>query len=202
MKNNFLHIEAFEKERSNPKVLLKFLLLFLLSCITAFISISLTDYTSILKDLDLASTDIDSALTLFKILGIIMSIIIYIFIFLMYFVITLIIAKVANLNVEVKSILAATLLMLIIISFIQIVILSIQWIFGLQLPDINIGSLNVLSPGQPILGSINIQNILTAWLFGVVLYSTCHLSKKWAWIFAMIHLIFTILIGVIGFLVA
>lgn len=60
----------------------------------------------------------------------------------------------------------------------QIVILSLQWEFGLQLPDINIGSLNILSPGNPILGAISIQNIVSSWLFGVLLYSTCHLSKN------------------------
>lgn len=79
--------------------------------------------------------------------------------------------------------------MLVILSVVAVVTLLIQWMFGLKLPDINIASLNIFSPGQPQLAAINIQNILTAWLFGVILHSTCHLSKKWSAVLAVIHFI-------------
>ena len=197
MNNNFLHIEAFEKERANPKILMKCLLFVLLACFTAVLSILLTDYTSLLKELDIPASDAESMLILFKTSGIIASFIIYILFLVMYFVIALIIAKVAHLDVKANSIFSASLLMLNIISLIHIVILSLQWAFGLQLPDINIGSLNILSPGNSILGAISIQNIVSSWLFGVLLYSTCHLPKKWAWVAVIIHMIVCVLLSIL-----
>ncbi|KFE41034.1 hypothetical protein [Staphylococcus agnetis] len=197
MNNNFLHIEAFEKERANPKILMKCLLFVLLACFTAVLSILLTDYTSLIKELDIPASDAESMLILFKTSGIIASFIIYILFLVMYFVIALITAKVAHLDVKANSIFSASLLMLNIISLIHIVILSLQWVFGLQLPDINIGSLNILSPGNSILGAISIQNIVSSWLFGVLLYSTCHLSKKWAWVAVIIHMIVCVLLSIL-----
>lgn len=197
MNNNFLHIEAFEKERANPKILMKCLLFVLLACFTTVLSILLTDYTSLIKELDIPASDAESMLILFKTSGIIASFIIYILFLVMYFVIALITAKVAHLEVKANSIFSASLLMLNIISLIHIVILSLQWVFGLQLPDINIGSLNILSPGNSILGAISIQNIVSSWLFGVLLYSTCHLSKKWAWVAVIIHMIVCVLLSIL-----
>ena len=187
--SNLLHIDAFEKKRHNPKLLRNLLLLIVLSIISGVLTPFVTDFTTTFKEQGLPQEQIDSMTTIMPILtGIGVPFGIF-FNWLIYFVIVLIIAKIAKSDVSVKSIWASTLLMLVILSVVAVVTLLIQWMFGLKLPDVNIASLNIFAPGQPQLAAINIQNILTAWLFGVILHSTCHLSKKWSAVLAVIHFI-------------
>lgn len=187
--SNLLHINAFEKKRQHPKLLRNLLLFIVLSIISGIITPFVTDLAAPFKEQGLPQEHIDGMMSFMPILigiGVLFG---NLFNWVIYFVIVLIIAKIAKSDVSVKSIWASTLLMLIMLSVIAIVTMLIQWMFGLQLPDINIASLNIFSPGQPQLGAINIQSILTAWLFGVILNSTCHLSKKWSAILAIIHFI-------------
>ncbi|UXS68168.1 YIP1 family protein [Staphylococcus chromogenes] len=187
--SNLLHIDAFEKKRHHPKLLRNLLLLIVLSIIAGILTPFVTDFTATFKEQGLPQEQIDGMTTIMPILTGIGVPFGNFFNWLIYFVVVLIIAKIAKSDVSVKSIWASTLLMLVILSVVAVVTLLIQWMFGLKLPDINIASLNIFSPGQPQLGAINIQNILTAWLFGVILHSTCHLSKKWAAVLAVIHFI-------------
>ncbi|MCO4342143.1 YIP1 family protein [Staphylococcus agnetis] len=187
--SNLLHIYVFEKKRQHPKLIRNFLLFIILSIILGIITPFITDLSAPLKEQGVPQDQIDAMMTFIYIFTVISVSIGNLFNWLIYFVIVLIIAKFAKSDVSVKSIWASTLLMLIILSVIAIVTILIQWIFGLQLPDINIASLNIFSPGQPQLGAINIQNILTSWLFSVILHSTCHLSKNWSIVLAVIHFI-------------
>ncbi|MCO4356092.1 hypothetical protein BU586_10360 [Staphylococcus agnetis] len=187
--SNLLHINAFEKLRSQPKLLQNFLLLIALSITLGVITPIITDLVAPLKEQGISQSQIDGMMSFMTILTGASIPFVYLFRWILYFVIVLTIAKIAKSDVSVKSIWASTLLMLVILAVISVVIMLIQWMFGLQLPDINIASLNIFSPGQPQLGAINIQNILTAWLFGVILHSTCHLSKKWSAVLAVVHFI-------------
>ena len=188
--SNLLHIDAFEKQYHQPKLLRNLVLLIVLSIIAGIITPFITDLAAPFKEQGLSQEQIDNMMTFMPIITGVSVPIGYLFNWLIYFVIILIIAKIAKSDVSVKSIWASTLLMFVIVSVVAIVTMLIQWIFGLQLPDINIASLNIFSPGQPQLGAINLQNILTSWLFGVILHSTCHLAKKWAAVFAVIHFLF------------
>ncbi|UEX90363.1 hypothetical protein [Staphylococcus ratti] len=184
---NLLHIESFEKQRTNPKVLWKILLFIFTSILVALIAPQITDIISPIKEKGLSQSKIDEVK---PILSLITSMSLFLgsaFVFLIYFVLILIITKITKLKVAAKSIFSSTLLMLIITSIITLVAMSIQWLFGFQLPNINIASLNIFSPGQPQLSAISLQNIVTAWLFGVILYSTCRMSKKWSAILAILH---------------
>ncbi|MCO4327830.1 YIP1 family protein [Staphylococcus agnetis] len=187
--SNLLHIDAFEKKRHQPKLLRNLLLFIALSIIAGIITPFITDLSAPLKEQGIPQDQIDAMMTFIYIFTVISVSFGNLFNWLIYFVIVLIIAKIAKSSVSVKSIWASTLLMLAILAVISVVVMLIQWMFGLQLPDINIASLNIFSPGQPQLGAINIQNILTAWLFGVILHSTCHLSKKWSAVLAVVHFI-------------
>lgn len=187
--SNLLHIDAFEKKRHHSKLLLNLLLFIVLSIILGIITPFITDLAAPFKEQGLPKEQIDNMMSFMPILtsigvpfGNLLS-------WIIYFVIVLIIAKITKSDVSVKSIWASTLLMFVILSVITIIAMLIQWMFGLQLPDIDITSLNIFSPGQHQLGAINLQNILTSWLLGVIFHSTCHLDKKWSAFLATIHFI-------------
>ncbi|WP_341775166.1 hypothetical protein [Staphylococcus hyicus] len=184
-----LHIDAFEKQRYQPKMLINFVLLIVLSIIAGTITPFTTDLAAPFKEQGFSQEQIDNMMTFMPIVTGVSVLLGCLLNSLIYFIIILIVAKIARSDASAKSIWSSTLLMLVILTVVTVITMLIQWMFGLQLPDINIASLNIFSPGQPQLGAINLQNILTSWLLGVVLYSTCHLAKKWSIILAVIHFV-------------
>ncbi|MBU5894837.1 hypothetical protein JVW19_22955, partial [Vibrio cholerae O1] len=59
------------------------------------------------------------------------------------------------------------------------IILIIQLLFQLDITTVKIDSLNIFAPGNTLLGAFSLTNLLSGWLFGVMLHSNGHLPAKW-----------------------
>lgn len=88
-----------------------------------------------------------------------------------------------------KSILSATLIYTIITGDIALIIIVIQWIVGLLPADYNIASLNIFNKGNSILGVINLQTLIGAYAFGIMLFETNNFSEKSSVIWAVLYII-------------
>ena len=74
----------------------------------------------------------------------------------------------------------------------------IQWIAGLSPTDYNIASLNVFDKGNQMLGAFNLQTLISAYVFGIMLFATNRLSKKASIIWAIAYIIVSIGFALIG----
>lgn len=115
------------------------------------------------------------------------------------FVIVLLIFKVMKSQSTSKSIFSAVISYFFITSVIQLVVLVIQWIAGLSISEYSITSLNIFDKGNQILGVFDVQIIIGAYIFGIMLYETGGISKKasisWSIAYIIIYIIFGLLIS-------
>ncbi|MHD0396801.1 hypothetical protein ACY2DA_02820 [Staphylococcus simulans] len=108
------------------------------------------------------------------------------------------IARIFKSNVKKKSIFAGTLFALLISSLVTLIVLAIQVIVGLDITKLSITSLNVFNPDNKVLGTFNLQTLLSGYLFGLLLYKTCKLSGKVSIIFGVALVVITIGFGLLG----
>jgi len=188
----------FSKLRDQPKWVLKLILAVILSIATAIVSTLAIDYIELYKDMGLSGAQLEQTKTFAKISGLVGGPISSIIGIGVTFLIFWIIARIINSDASKKSIFSATLSYTIIIKIIGLVILLIQWATGLSVTDYNIASLNVFNKGNNVLKAFNLQNLIGAYVFGVMLYATFRLSKKSSIIWSIIYLIVVIGFGVIG----
>ncbi|MBI5974458.1 YIP1 family protein [Staphylococcus canis] len=189
-----LHIESFEQDRNHPKVALKILLVFIISIITAILSMLVTDITQTLIDSGLSKQQAEQSATIAKYGGAIGAVISVWFTIGLSMLIVFVIAKIFKSDARAKSMFASILRYTIITGIIALIILVIQWIANIDPQQISIDSLNIFDPGNTKLGLIRLTTLISAWLFGVILHSTLHLSKKTSWTFIIIYIILFILI--------
>ncbi|WP_367121208.1 YIP1 family protein [Staphylococcus capitis] len=192
-------VNHFSKLRENPKWLVKLLILIVLGFLTKLVQIKITDQAEFfkLKGVDssnLSKMNFDQNIWM-QLLGVIPGIIFNIAI---VFIIFLIISKIMKSNVKGKSLLSASLSYCIIVNVFSLAILCIQALFGLHIPTYQLDSLNIFNPGNVYLAAFSLTNLLSAFIVGIVLYATSHLSKKAAIIWAIIALIVTILLTMGG----
>lgn len=192
----------FSKLKYNPKWILKLLLLIILSVLTALISSQMIDFADQFKDIGMSGEQLESTKKLF-IMGTYLSTIIGAVLGAVFlFIIILVISKIMRSEVRPLSIFSAALLFTVINSVITIIVLLIQWITNLNPVDYTITSLNIFDKGNRLLAVFDIQTIIKAYLFGIILYATCSFSKKNSVIWSVIYLAIVLLFAILGYFVS
>lgn len=196
--SNLLFAKHFASLRSKPKWGLKLILAIVVSVLTAVITTFTVDYSKISQGPDMSDAQSKQMESLTKIMGLIGGSIGAIIMIGIMFLIFLAIAKIMRSDASGKSIFSATLSYTLITTIVSLVVILIQWIAGLSTNDYNLTSLNIFDKGNPWLAAFNLQTVLGAYVFGIMLYATNHFSKKAAWIWAIAYLVISVGFGLIG----
>lgn len=191
-------IQHFISLRDNPKWGIKLLLAVVITSLSSVISVYATDLGNMYKGTEMTSNQIEQTETITKIGSIIGSPFISLITIGITFLVILIISKLMKSQAIAKSILSATLSYTIITGGIALIIIVIQWIAGLSPTDYNIASLNIFDKGNSILGVINLQTLIGAYVFGIMLFATNNFSKKSSVIWAILYIIVFGGFGLIG----
>lgn len=191
-------IQHFISLRDNPKWGIKLLLAVVITSLSSVISVYATDLGNMYKGTEMTSNQIEQTETITKIGSIIGSPFISLITIGITFLVILIISKLMKSQAIAKSILSATLSYTIITGGIALIIIVIQWIAGLSPTDYNIASLNIFDKGNSILGVINLQTLIGAYVFGIMLFATNNFSKKSSVIWAILYIIVFWGFGLIG----
>ncbi|MBF0813696.1 YIP1 family protein [Staphylococcus saprophyticus] len=186
--------QHFSNLRTNPKWTLKLLIAIVVVILSTIISSSLIDYDTLFKDTGLSGQELEQTKAIGQITGIVGGIIgIGI-----TFVIFLLISKIMKSDASAKSIFSATLSYTVITSVIGLIVILIQWIAGLSPTDYVITSLNIFDKGNSFLSAFNLQTLIGAYVFGVMLLATNRFSKKSAIIWSIVYLIILVGFALIG----
>ncbi|UXR78195.1 MULTISPECIES: YIP1 family protein [unclassified Staphylococcus] len=185
-----LHIESFEKQRSEPKVGIKFLILLIILAASTVVSGFALDFNALTAEQsNIQGVDSEQLATYTKYFSLIGIVIGALFALGFMFLVLFIIDKISKSETRPKSIFASLLLRVIIIQLIQLVAITIQWIVGIDATQYSITSLNVFDPDNDALRAISLTTLVSAWLFGVTLHSTMHINKRWSLILTFIYLL-------------
>ncbi|MDW4181761.1 hypothetical protein QI181_09440 [Staphylococcus saprophyticus] len=157
-----------------------------------------TDFKQNFEDAGLSGQQLDQSLEFAKIIGVVSGVIGSILTIGVTFVIILIISKIMKSDASAKSIFSATLSYTIITSTIALIVVLIQWIAGLSVTDYSITSLNIFDKGNPILRVFDLQTLISAYVFGILLFATSRFSKKSAIIWSIAYLVVVVGFGLIG----
>ncbi|MBF7025413.1 YIP1 family protein [Staphylococcus kloosii] len=196
--SNLLFAKHFASLRTKPKWGLKLVLAIVVAILTAVISTFTVDYSKISQGTDMSGAQSQQLESMTKIIGLIGGSIGAVIMIGVMFLIFLVIAKIMKSDASAKSIFSATLSFTLITSTVALVVILIQWIAGLSANDYNLTSLNIFDKGNPWLGVFNLQTVLGAYVFGIMLFATNHFSKKAAWIWAIAYLVISVGFGLIG----
>lgn len=196
--SNLLFGQHFASLRTKPKWVLKLILSIVIAILTVVVSTFTVDYSKISQGTDMSGAQSKQLESMTKIIGLIGGSIGSIIMIGVMFLIFLVVAKIMKSDASAKSIFSATLSFTLITSIVAFVVILIQWIAGLSTNDYNLTSLNIFDKGNPWLGVFNLQTVLGAYVFGIMLYATNHFSKKASWIWAIAYLIISIGFGLIG----
>lgn len=190
--------QHFSNLRANPKWALKLLIAIVVVVLTTLISNSLIDYDTLLKDSGLSGQELEQTKTIGQISGLIGGIVGGIIVIGILFVIFLLISKIMKSDASAKSIFSATLSYTVITSVIALIVIIIQWIAGLSPTDYAITSLNIFDKGNNFLAAFDLQTLIGAYVFGVMLLATNRFSKKSALIWSIAYLVILIGFALIG----
>lgn len=196
--SNLLFAKHFASLRNKPKWGLKLILAIVVAVLTAVISTFTMDYSKISQGTDMSGAQSQQLESMTKIIGLIGGSIGAVIMIGVMFLIFLVIAKIMKSDVSAKSIFSATLSYTLITTIVALVVILIQWIAGLSINDYSLTSLNIFDKGNPWLGVFDLQIVLGAYVFGIMLYATNHFSKKAAWIWAIAYLVISVGFGLIG----
>lgn len=190
--------QHFSNLRANPKWSLKLLIAIVVVVLTTLISNSLTDYDTLFKDSGLSGQELEQSKAIGQISGLIGGIVGGIIGIGILFVIFLLISKIMKSDASAKSIFSATLSYTVITSVIGLIVIVIQWIAGLSPLDYSLTSLNIFDKGNSFLGVFDLQTLIGAYVFGVMLLGTNRFSKKSALIWSIVYLVIVIGFALIG----
>lgn len=190
--------QHFSNLRTNPKWALKLLIAVVVVVISTIISNSLIDYDTLLKDSGLSGQELEQTKTIGQISGLIGGIVGGIIVIGILFVIFLLISKIMKSDASAKSIFSATLSYTVITSVIALIVIIIQWIAGLSPTDYAITSLNIFDKGNNFLAAFDLQTLIGAYVFGVMLLATNRFSKKSALIWSIVYLLILVGFALIG----
>lgn len=201
-----LHMESsnlplaqhFSSLREKPTWGLKLIIAIVVVALSAIISSLTIDYKQLYQDAGLSGQQLDQTLAIGKISSIIGGAIGAIIGIGITFVIFLIISKIMKSDASAKSIFSATLSYTIITGIIGLIIIIIQWAAGLSVMDYSITSLNIFDKGNKMLAAFNLQILIDAYVFGIMLYATNRLSKKSAIIWTIAFIVVFVGSGLIG----
>lgn len=190
--------QHFSNLRANPKWALKLLIAVIVVVLSTLISSSLIDYDTLFKDTGLSGQELEQTKAIGQITGVISGIVGGIIGIGITFVIFLLISKIMKSDASAKSIFSATLSYTVITSVIGLIVIFIQWIAGLSPTDYVITSLNIFDKGNSFLSAFNLQTLIGAYVFGVMLLATNRFSKKSAIIWSIVYLVILVGFALIG----
>ena len=170
-------VQHFAKLRNKPKWGMKLILAVIVMTLSTVISAFTIDYNALYKDAGMTGDQLEQAKMLGKIGGAIAGVFGAIISIGITFVIFLLISKIMKSEANGKLIFSATISYILITGIIALIVILIQWFAGLSPSDYSITSLNIFDKGNKILGAFNIQTIISAYIFGIMLYKTYKLSK-------------------------
>lgn len=188
-----LYIEAFNTDRTHPNIWKKLLLWIVFIIIQAALSIFSIDYTKMLTEQGLTEAQAQQSVPFTMVAGVIGTVISSLVVIGITYIITLIIYKIFKKVLSKKAIFGAVLRYYNTILVVMIIILVIQLLFQLDISTVKIDSLNVFARGNTLLSAFSLTNLLTGWLFAVMLHSNGHLSAKWSWIIGIV--VFILFVG-------
>lgn len=187
--SNLPFMQHFESLRINPKYGLKLILVIILAMLTTSLYNLIIDPLVIYKDMGLSSKEIMDLHETSKKYSLIAVPFITLFMIAFSFLIVLIVSKIMKSDATQKMIFSATLSHMLITSILTFVIYFIQYVAGIALTDYDISSLNIFDKGNKVLAAFNLQTIFSAYVFGVLLYATCKLTKKASIIWAVVFFV-------------
>lgn len=188
----------FYKCRERPKWILNFILLIIFSLLCGWITSINTDFQSQFIKSGLSGEQLEIAENTTKI-GMLIGGFFGAFIgVVIYFLIFLIISKFMKSDTKSSMVFSASVLFNLIVTIVRFIVLSIQSAFGLDLVDYNISSLNIFDKGNVFLGAIDLQKIISAYLFGIILYIVLKIKTKNAIVLTIVYLIFILAIAFTG----
>lgn len=197
-KSNFVLAETFYKFREKPKWLVNMILSIVLELIIVWILMSTTSESGTLTEEQGISDPNNEMLTNFVkvleyiipglsvILGIVMSSIIF-----------LIISKLMKSDVKVSSLFAATTLITLLFTIIDLIVVSIQALFKLDPEQYSITSLAVFDQDNIYLGVFDLGILIEGYLIAILLYETSRLSGKASIIWSVVMVVISIIISLI-----
>lgn len=191
-------VQHFSNLREKPKWGLKLILAIVVMTLSAVIGALAIDYNELYKDAGMTGTELEQVKMFGQIGGAIAGIFGAIVSIGITFVIFLLISKIMKSDANGKSIFSATLSYILITGIISLIVLLIQWIAGLSPTDYSITSLNIFDKGNNILGAFNLQTIIGAYVFGVMLFAINRFSKKSAIIWTIAYLVVYIDFSLLG----
>ncbi|MBH9622766.1 hypothetical protein JA396_05755 [Staphylococcus pseudintermedius] len=177
-----LYIEAFNRDRTQPHLWKKILLLLVLIIIHAALATFTVDYTQQLTEQGLTEAQAQQSAPVAIVFGIIAAVITSLVVVGITYLITLLIYKIFKKVLVKRAIFGAVLRYYNTILAVMSIILIIQLLFQLDITTVKIDSLNIFAPGNTLLGAFSLTNLLSGWLFGVMLHSNGHLPAKWSWL--------------------
>ncbi|MCE5768013.1 hypothetical protein JL794_05580 [Staphylococcus pseudintermedius] len=174
-----LYIEAFNRDRTQPHLWKKVLLLIFFIIIQTALTV---DYIKLLTEQGLTEAQAQQSAPVAIVFGIIAAVITSLVVVGITYLITLLIYKIFKKVLMKRAIFGAVLRYYNTILAVMSIILIIQLLFQLDITTVKIDSLNIFAPGNTLLGAFSLTNLLSGWLFGVMLHSNGHLPAKWSWL--------------------
>lgn len=195
--SNLLFAPTLNNYRERPKWLMNLILVIILSVASIWITSITTDLTADLKEAGLSETEIDQMSTFTTVFAYIGGILAPIIGIAFSFLIFLIISKIMKSDVKASSLFASATLVKLITTIFNLIVIVIMAIVGLDPVKYSITSLAVFSQSNDYLGVFDLSTLLTAYLFGVVLYATSRFKGKTVVIWTVIYLVVVVGIGLI-----
>ncbi|ANQ87432.1 TPA: hypothetical protein K8054_001702 [Staphylococcus pseudintermedius] len=177
-----LYIEAFNSDRTQPHLWKKVLLLIFFIIIQTALTTLSVDYIKLLTEQGLTEAQAQQSAPVAIVFGIIAAVITSLVVVGITYLITLLIYKIFKKVLMKRAIFGAVLRYYNTILAVMSIILIIQLLFQLDITTVKIDSLNIFAPGNTLLGAFSLTNLLSGWLFGVMLHSNGHLPAKWSWL--------------------
>ncbi|MFQ3791987.1 hypothetical protein AABD37_08545 [Staphylococcus nepalensis] len=197
--SNLPFLQHFSNLRENPKWGLKLIISIIVAALSAAIGAMSIDYNEIYQEAGANGEAMDMDMGMIGlIVGIVGGAFSSIIGIGVTFVIFLIISKIMKSDAGAKSIFSATLSFSLITGIVGLIVVLIQWVAGLSLLDYNIASLNIFDKGNQMLGALNLQTLIDAYVFGIMLFATNRLSKKAAMIWAIAYIVVSVGFALIG----
>ncbi|EIQ0620878.1 hypothetical protein LUL43_000633 [Staphylococcus pseudintermedius] len=193
-----LYIEAFNSDRTQPHLWKKVLLLIFFIIIQTALTTLSVDYIKLLTEQGLTEAQAQQSAPVAIVFGIIAAVITSLVVVGITYLITLLIYKIFKKVLMKRAIFGAVLRYYNTILAVMSIILIIQLLFQLDITTVKIDSLNIFAPGNALLSAFSLTNLLSGWLFGVMLHSNGHLPAKWSWLLGIAVFILSVVFTAIA----
>ncbi|HDK5729376.1 TPA: YIP1 family protein [Staphylococcus pseudintermedius] len=193
-----LYIEAFNRDRTQPHLWKKVLLLIFFIIIQTALTTLSVDYIKLLTEQGLTEAQAQQSAPVAIVFGIIAAVITSLVVVGITYLITLLIYKIFKKVLMKRAIFGAVLRYYNTILAVMSIILIIQLLFQLDITTVKIDSLNIFAPDNALLSAFSLTNLLSGWLFGVMLHSNGHLPAKWSWLLGIAVFILSVVFNSIA----